>query len=280
MGFFKIAKVAMGFVNMLRGFNALWKQFYALIELPRCTCPAETLPNVRIAYAIISSEESHRVASGSITGTSQRCFKIIGYPANFGKKGDGQNFKGKKLSNNNIVGSSSSFGFINEQLSTLISLIKYISLNEKNMQANVIGKEHGKKLYNPFINGPFKYGTLVVPRTPTTPASVRDKTYEDLTEQEKIREACDIRATNIVLQGLPHDIYNMANHHTEAKEIWDRIKLLIKGSKLLLQERESKLYDEFDTFTLEKGEKIRSYYLRFTQLINDMHMIGMSMQPF
>nr|GEX95830.1 integrase, catalytic region, zinc finger, CCHC-type, peptidase aspartic, catalytic [Tanacetum cinerariifolium] len=123
-------------------------------------------------------------------------------------------------------------------------------------------KEHGKKLYNPFINGPFKYGTLVVPRTPTTPASVRDETYEDLTEPEKIREACDIRATNIVLQGLPHDIYNMANHHTEAKEIWDRVKLLIKGSELSLQERESKLYDEFDTFTLEKGEKIHSYYLR------------------
>ncbi|GJR36463.1 hypothetical protein Tco_1212147 [Tanacetum coccineum] len=30
-----------------------------------------------------------------------------------------------------------------------------------------------------------------------------------------------------------------------AKEIWDRVKLLIEGSELLLQERESKLYDEF-----------------------------------
>nr|GEW43963.1 O-acyltransferase WSD1-like [Tanacetum cinerariifolium] len=32
----------------------------------------ETLPDVRISYAIISSEESYRVASGSIFGTSQR----------------------------------------------------------------------------------------------------------------------------------------------------------------------------------------------------------------
>ncbi|GJS09239.1 ribonuclease H-like domain-containing protein [Tanacetum coccineum] len=32
----------------------------------------ETLPDVRSAYAIISSEESHRVDSGSIAGTSQR----------------------------------------------------------------------------------------------------------------------------------------------------------------------------------------------------------------
>ncbi|GJW14879.1 ribonuclease H-like domain-containing protein [Tanacetum coccineum] len=32
----------------------------------------ETLPDVRSAYAIISSEESHRIATGSVSGTSQR----------------------------------------------------------------------------------------------------------------------------------------------------------------------------------------------------------------
>ncbi|GJX80358.1 hypothetical protein Tco_0328507 [Tanacetum coccineum] len=47
-----------------------------------------------------------------------------------------------------------------------------------------------------------------------------------------------------------------------AKEIWDRVKLLIEGSELSLQERESKLYDEFDTFTSVPGETIHSYYLR------------------
>ncbi|GKB85869.1 hypothetical protein Tco_0958141 [Tanacetum coccineum] len=62
-------------------------------------------------------------------------------------------------------------------------------------------------------------------------------------------------------------------------EIWDRVKLLIEGSELSLQERESKLYDEFDIFTSEKGEMFHSYYLRFVQLINDMNTIGMSMKP-
>ncbi|GKD38597.1 hypothetical protein Tco_1258804, partial [Tanacetum coccineum] len=32
----------------------------------------ETLPDVRSAYAIISSKESHRIATGSVFGTSQR----------------------------------------------------------------------------------------------------------------------------------------------------------------------------------------------------------------
>ncbi|GJV78518.1 hypothetical protein Tco_1514388 [Tanacetum coccineum] len=58
------------------------------------------------------------------------------------------------------------------------------------------------------------------------------------------------------------DIYNLVNHHEEAKDIWDRVKLLIEGSEISVQEKESKLYDEFDTFTLVPGETIHSYYMR------------------
>ncbi|GKC84920.1 hypothetical protein Tco_1140637 [Tanacetum coccineum] len=101
-------------------------------------------------------------------------------------------------------------------------------------------------------NRPPMLDKIVVPGTPMTPASVRDRTYVDLTEPKKIREACDIWATNI---------------------------LLIEGLELSLQERESKLYKEFDTFTSKKGETIHSYYLRFAHLINDMHKIRISMQP-
>ncbi|GKD52370.1 hypothetical protein Tco_1281346 [Tanacetum coccineum] len=101
------------------------------------------------------------------------------------------------------------------------------------------------------------------PGTLTTHTTVRDRRYDELADAKKIHEACDIKATNIVLQGLPQDIYNLVNHHDEAKHIWDRFKLLIKGSEISLHERESKLYDEFDTFTSEPGEIIHSYYLRF-----------------
>ncbi|GKF83593.1 hypothetical protein Tco_0245249 [Tanacetum coccineum] len=61
------------------------------------------------------------------------------------------------------------------------------------------GKEHGKLLVDSVLNGPFKYGTITVPGTQTTPAIVRDRTYEELTDLEKIRESYDIKATNIVL---------------------------------------------------------------------------------
>ena len=52
----------------------------------------------------------------------------------------------------------------------------------------------------------------------------------------------------------------------------------MQGTELSYQEPECRLYNEFDKFTSVKGESLYSYYLRFAQLINDMHIIGMTMQ--
>ncbi|GKE23638.1 hypothetical protein Tco_1435150 [Tanacetum coccineum] len=124
------------------------------------------------------------------------------------------------------------------------------------------GKENRKLLVDSVFNGPFKYGTVIEAGTATTPATVIDRRYNKLIDVEKIREAYDIKATNIVLQGLQQDIYNLVNHLEEAKHIWDRVKLFIEGFEFSLQERESKLYDEFDMFTSVTGETVHSYYLR------------------
>ncbi|GJY90652.1 ribonuclease H-like domain-containing protein [Tanacetum coccineum] len=183
--------------------NALWKQFDALVQLPGCTCynaddfkkhiqlmelmqflmrldecymqirsnilSRDVLPNVRNAYAIISSEESHRVVpqtSGNFarpsnmtrpstswhrrpTGgsplvcetygfnghTIDRCFKIIRYLADFGKENGSNNNTqsvqnfNKRFVNNKSVGSSSSSTFSDEYISKLISLIKENSIS-------------------------------------------------------------------------------------------------------------------------------------------------------
>ncbi|GJZ02222.1 hypothetical protein Tco_0520183 [Tanacetum coccineum] len=161
--------------------------------------------------------------------------------------------------------------------------IKEILKERRQMRSRMLlyikGKENGKLLVDSVLNGPFKYGTVTDVGTATTFATVRDRRYDELTDAEKIRESYDIKATNIFLQGLPQDIYNLVNHHEEAKHISDKVKLLIEGSKILLRERESKLYDEFDMFTSVPGEIIHSYYLRFAQLINNIHTIRMTMRP-
>ncbi|GKA11681.1 hypothetical protein Tco_0691227 [Tanacetum coccineum] len=42
------------------------------------------------------------------------------------------------------------------------------------------------------------------------------------------------------------NVYSLVNHCQAAKDIWDRVKLLVQGTELSYHERECKLYNEFD----------------------------------
>ncbi|GJY67063.1 retrovirus-related pol polyprotein from transposon TNT 1-94 [Tanacetum coccineum] len=75
-------------------------------------------------------------------------------------------------------------------------------------------------------------------------------------------------------------IYALVSQHRIAKDIWEKIKLLMQGTSLTKQERECKLYDEFDKFTYKKGESLHEYYLRFTLLLNDMNIYKMPLEQF
>ncbi|GKE69449.1 hypothetical protein Tco_1527521 [Tanacetum coccineum] len=64
------------------------------------------------------------------------------------------------------------------------------------------------------------------------------------------------------------------------KDPWEKIQLLMQGTLLIKQERECKLYDAFDKFAHIKGGSLHQYYLRFTQLINDMNIYKMKLDQF
>ncbi|GJW51525.1 hypothetical protein Tco_0092876 [Tanacetum coccineum] len=100
------------------------------------------------------------------------------------------------------------------------------------------------------------------------------------TEQASIQADCDIKATNIILQGLLLEVYALVSNHKVAKELWERIQLLMKGTSLTKQERECNLYDEFDKFAYKKGETLREFYLRFLLLLNDMNIYNMKLEQF
>nr|GEX96673.1 hypothetical protein [Tanacetum cinerariifolium] len=77
--------------------------------------------------------------------------------------------------------------------------------------------------------------------------------------------------------GLSKDIYTLINHYTDANDIWDNVKMLLEGSELIKEDRESQLYDDFEHFRQHKGETIHDYYVRFAKLINDMRNIIITM---
>ncbi|GKE50975.1 uncharacterized mitochondrial protein-like protein, partial [Tanacetum coccineum] len=108
----------------------------------------------------------------------------------------------------------------------------------------------------------------------------RPKKYSELSATEAIQADCDIKATNIILQGLPPKVYALVSNHKVAKELWARIQLLMQGTSLTKKVRECKLYDEFDKFAYKKGETLHEFYLRFSLLLNDMNIYNMKLEQF
>ncbi|GJT94573.1 hypothetical protein Tco_1090091 [Tanacetum coccineum] len=121
-------------------------------------------------------------------------------------------------------------------------------------------------------------GPLVYPMVVGEDGQTRPNKYSELTETQQLQDDCDIQVKNIILHGLPLDMYALVNHQEAGEDIWDRVKLLMKGTELSYQERECRLYNLFDKFASVQGETLYEYYWRFSQLINDMHTIGMTIQ--
>ncbi|GJZ36817.1 hypothetical protein Tco_0583008 [Tanacetum coccineum] len=135
------------------------------------------------------------------------------------------------------------------------------------------GKENGVNILKSIDEGPFQMGTFQETLTEGTEGAPnlgpeRPRVYSDLSPKDKERYNADIRATNILLQVLPKDIYSLINHYTDAKDIWDNVKMLLEGSELTKEDRESQLYDDFEHFLklkqrVEGLNKVQQYaYLK------------------
>ncbi|GJY97856.1 hypothetical protein Tco_0514766 [Tanacetum coccineum] len=104
---------------------------------------------------------------------------------------------------------------------------------KSHMELYIENRENGRMILNSVLNG-----LLVWPTVDEENGTTRTKKYEELSVIEKLQANYDLKAINIVLQCLPLDVYAIVNHHKVSKEIWNRVKLLMQGTKMSLQEKE------------------------------------------
>ncbi|GJZ25897.1 hypothetical protein Tco_0570150 [Tanacetum coccineum] len=142
------------------------------------------------------------------------------------------------------------------------------------MELYMLNRPQGRMILASVEKGPLVWPSI------TEDGVTRLKEYIELTPAESIQADCDIKAINIILQGLPTEIYALVSQHRVAKDLWEKIKLLMQGTSLTKQERECKMYDEFDKFTYKKVESLHEYYLRFTLLLNYMNIYKMPLEQF
>ncbi|GKC52886.1 gag-pol polyprotein, partial [Tanacetum coccineum] len=112
------------------------------------------------------------------------------------------------------------------------------------MELYMMNRQHGRMILESVKNGPLIWPTI------KENGVTRPKKYSELSATEAIQDDCDVKATNIIHQGLPPE------------------------------ERECKLYDEFDKFAHKKGETLRDFYLRFSLLLNDMNIYNVKLEQF
>nr|GEZ84487.1 hypothetical protein [Tanacetum cinerariifolium] len=98
------------------------------------------------------------------------------------------------------------------------------------MELYIQGKDHGWIILNSVENGP-----LIWPTTKQEDGTVRLKTYEELSDKEKLQTDCDLKETNIVLQEQEDDTVRFKTY----EELSDKEKLQtdcdLKETNIVLQ---------------------------------------------
>ncbi|GJS36169.1 hypothetical protein Tco_0534551 [Tanacetum coccineum] len=101
------------------------------------------------------------------------------------------------------------------------------------MELYMLNRQNGRMILESVESGPLMWPSI------EENGVTRPKNYSELSATEALQADCDIKETNIILQGLPPEVYAL--------------------------ERECKLYDEFDKFAYKKGETLH------VKLVWDLH---------
>nr|GEU84280.1 hypothetical protein [Tanacetum cinerariifolium] len=113
------------------------------------------------------------------------------------------------------------------------------------MELYMMNRQYGRMILESIENGPLLW--LKIKENGVT----RPKKYSKLSATEAIQADCDVKASNIILQGLPPEVYALVSNHKVIKELWERIQLLMQGTSLTKQERE--FHQQSDFSQLDSG---------------------------
>nr|GEZ69893.1 hypothetical protein [Tanacetum cinerariifolium] len=102
------------------------------------------------------------------------------------------------------------------------------------MDIYMMNRQHGRMILESVENGTLLWTTV------KENGVTRPKKYSELSATKAIQAGYDVKATNIILQGLPPEVYALVSNYKVTKELWERIQLPMQGTSLTKQERECK----------------------------------------
>ncbi|GKB06448.1 hypothetical protein Tco_0834681 [Tanacetum coccineum] len=92
------------------------------------------------------------------------------------------------------------------------------------MELYMMNRQHRRMILESVENDPLIWPSIEENRV------TRPKKYSELSATEAIQVDCDVKATNIILQGLTPEVYALVRNHKVDKKLWERIQLLMQGT--------------------------------------------------
>nr|GEW87772.1 hypothetical protein [Tanacetum cinerariifolium] len=113
------------------------------------------------------------------------------------------------------------------------------------MELYMMNRQHGRMILESVKNSPLIWPSI------KENSVTRPKKYSKLSATQAIQADCDVKATNIILQGLPHEVYTLVSNHKVAKELWKIFQM--QETSLTKQERKCvKLVRDFHTTNIDQ----------------------------
>ncbi|GAV87604.1 UBN2 domain-containing protein, partial [Cephalotus follicularis] len=105
--------------------------------------------------------------------------------------------------------------------------------------------------------------------------SVRDENGESIpkprntyNDEDRRRVQMNAKAKHIIICAINSSEFNIVSSCVSAKEIWDRLEVTYKGINQVKEAKISILVHNYEIFTMNENEDIKSMFTRFTNIIN------------
>nr|GEU65846.1 retrovirus-related Pol polyprotein from transposon TNT 1-94 [Tanacetum cinerariifolium] len=111
-------------------------------------------------------------------------------------------------------------------------------------------RPNGKMIVDSIENRPYVRRMIATPGEPDlpipVPESFHEQTDEEPTENDIKWMDADDQSIQTILLGLPEDVYAAVDSCETAKEIWEHVRQMMKGSDIGEQEKKAKLFNEWE----------------------------------
>nr|GEV96100.1 retrovirus-related Pol polyprotein from transposon TNT 1-94 [Tanacetum cinerariifolium]GEV96103.1 retrovirus-related Pol polyprotein from transposon TNT 1-94 [Tanacetum cinerariifolium] len=147
-------------------------------------------------------------------------------------------------------------------------------------------RPNSKMIVDSIENVPYVRRMIATPGEPDlpilVPESFHEQTDEELTETDIKRMDADDQAIQTILLGLLEDVYAAVDSYEIAKEIWECIRQMMKGSDIREQEKKANLFNDgkssqtrhhssFNFPTTHKDQSSSGTHLHQSFLINNKY---------